>query len=206
MMKKIQSCFKDGHLPGTSPATNVVYRDQYINTPFNVAQLAFWMLALQTYLQTNGRWKVECIEIETLDEDNKPKFRYSDKHTKPYRWNDKWLSSATRDKVLSGTLTQLGVDGKVVSGIDRQHDRELIVKFLDGSKLRLGLGHGLDYWKPEPCDKKNILFDFSVDPIEQVMSIVDANVKVKNEDDRPAIGHLEWKQNWQHRSLLGGSP
>ena len=192
MMKKIQSCFKDGKLPGTSPATNVIYRDRFINTPFNVAQLAFWMLALQTYLQTNRRWEVERIEIETLDEDKKPKSR---NNVNPHRWSDQWQKSATRDEVLYCTMKQLGVNGEVMSNIYGQHDRELIVKFLDGSKLRLGLGHGLDYWKPEPCDNRNIHFDFSVEPDKQVMSIVDAKVKVKNEDSKPAIGHLEWIQN-----------
>ena len=188
MMGQILKRFPKNELPGTSKAIEVRYRDRYINTPLKVALLVHWMAALKKYFESNKRWAIKCVTIETTDD-----MAIGGNGT----FNQSWEMHYARNGVLWAALDDCGMRLDIPK-VFVPHDRDLQVVFEDGSELQLDLGHGLSCWIAVPGGEASINdFDFRCNPTVQSKMLVQGKVIVGSVDELTNCW-VEWRQARSH--------
>lgn len=133
--------FEGAEIPGNSKAVEVVYSDRYINTPFKVAILAKLIDAVIRHLNGLGRWKNGAVNIHLGQLD-----ATSVNGQGSVNRSDSFIDSIERNDVLLQLLSKSDLQPIIHEG-KVPHQRSLIVRFIDGCELRVGIEKGMGTWK-----------------------------------------------------------
>jgi hypothetical protein len=130
---------ENGEIPGTSMATEIIYSDRFVNTPFKVAILAKVIDAVIFHLKGLGRWADGVVNVHLGG-------LIEVKGNGAVNRSESFESSDERNKVVEQLLKAANVKPSIYEG-KVPHQRSLIIRFQDRYELQIGIEKGMGTWQ-----------------------------------------------------------
>jgi hypothetical protein len=138
LLNVVLQSLENGAIPGESFATEVIYKDRYINTALKVAILAKTIEAIVGHLKVLNRWRDGVVNIFAGGLK-----KCEDAGTLNQSCSFRDLNE--RNLILKKLLMKSDIEVAMPKGM-APHGRDLIVRFADGSELRVGIDKGMSFW------------------------------------------------------------
>lgn len=186
MLRIILVNIENESISGKIIATEIVYKDKFINTPIKVALVAKVIEEIVNYLKILFCWNNSLVKIyagELPDTKNNYSMDRSMNRSDSFSGGPK-----ERNEILHGILARSNIEASLMETTP-PHSRNLVVRFNNNSELRVDIDMGMSFWDAAKEENDYIL---NIDINRKINYLTKNNFSIigKKEDVNKII--VEW--------------